>query len=243
MGIDAFLANFPSSIGNLFRSPSGQEMIVSDGSQIGQRVYRLMSIDTLWPMLVPWPGPVLAGALGFIYVDGAAGNIRPRALPNPPNFFAAPSPPPPPEKKRTVAGGRIGSARAPVPGTVVYKIGQTTGVTWGRVLVSFLQIPIPVGPLVIIFDQILCRLTIGTGDSGSSLLMENGHHYTRIMLGFPRGEPLQWSRRPCTGNSLVVALTIDGYQLSLRIVITAEIRGRRYYGSKKGKGYTKEQKR
>lgn len=176
MGIQAFIANFPSSIGNLFRSPSGQEMIVSDGAQIGQNVYRLMGIDTPWPMLVPWPGPIMAGALSFIYVDGAAGKVRPRSISNP-IFFPPPAPPPPPEKKRTVAGARIGAARAPLPGTPVYKIGQRTGITWGRILVSFLQIPIAVGPLVIIFDQILCRLTIGTGDSGSSLLMENGHHY------------------------------------------------------------------
>lgn len=172
-GIEEFLAGLPGSLAWLLRSPSGRRIVASAGLDVGQDQFRLMRIDTPWPILVPWPTPlVIAGALAFIYVDAAAGRVRPEPLPVPP-----PLPPPAPISgmpplRGAVGGGRLRDATAPIPGTPVTKTGRTTGTTWGRVLVSFLQIPIPVPgpvPIVILFDQILCRLSIAPGDSGAPL--------------------------------------------------------------------------
>ena len=60
----------------------------------------------------------------------------------------------------------------------------------GHHALSFLQIPIAVGPIIIIFDQILCNLPIATGDSGAPLLTQSGNNYVGSCWGgLPLGGP------------------------------------------------------
>jgi hypothetical protein len=173
---------FLGAIMELFRSPRGRKIYYADPRQVGQQINQLMKIDTPWPMLVPVPFTVMAGFLLLIYVDAAAGRVNPVALPNPPNFYP-PVPPAPVPKKMTVAGTKIKSARYPTPGTKAYLIGQTSGISWGKVKNSFLGIVLTLPqliaglPVVILFDQILTDITIRVGDSGSSLLTQDGNRY------------------------------------------------------------------
>lgn len=209
-GVRDLLANLPGSLSQLFQPPAGSNIIVSGGLNIGQNLFELMEIDTPWPVLVPWPFAIpVAGALGFIYVDGAAGRVQPKTF-GLPNFLPPPAPPAPP-KKQTITGARVGAARAPVPGTPVYKIGQSTGITWGTVMLSFLQVPIPVGPFVIIFDQILSRLDIAERDSGASLLTEHGNHYLGSCWGgLPTRRPtvIEVNVPSCGGDNLMLPHTL-----------------------------------
>lgn len=194
-GIDAFLANLPMSLLWLFDSPSGADIIASDAIQQGQNLHRLMSIDTPWPILVPFPMPipVLGGAFAFILVDAAAGTIRPQAIPpfagRP--FSFSPTPPHNPPVRGSITQQRIRSARVALPGMDVTKVGQTTGQTWGNVALSFVQffLPVPLGPfpLLIIFDQIISTMDIGPGDSGAALTTDDMNYLGHCWAGLPFG--------------------------------------------------------
>jgi hypothetical protein len=199
-GIDDFLAHFPGSLLWLLESPRGAQVLASNGDQIGQDLYQLMEIDTSSWMLMPYLPALAFGVLAFIYVDGAAGPIRPQAIqPFGGAGFSFPtSAPLLPPLRGTVTGGRIGGAASPMPGTPVFKSGATTGVTFGRINQSFAPIPIPIPlPLpvqtVVIFDQIIASTSIGPGDSGSLLATTSGLQAVGQAWG---GLPFQRSRLP-----------------------------------------------
>ena len=183
-----FIAALPGSIGLLFRSPAGEEIITNS---LGADNFRIMRIDTIWPILAPLNLTLpVSGAMALVYLDCAAGDIDYRALPGPPMLFGPPAPPPRAPVSGIVGGGTIESAVAPIPGTDVYKIGDTTTFTFGEIILSFLQIPIAVGPLLIIFDQVLCNMAIATGDSGAPLLTQGGNNYVGSCWGgLPIGGP------------------------------------------------------
>tara|TARA_B100001989_G_scaffold113939_1_gene79958 strand:+ start:188 stop:526 length:339 start_codon:yes stop_codon:yes gene_type:complete len=72
------------------------------------------------------------------------------------------------------------------------KDGQTTGVTWGEVWLPFFQfyLPIPLGLVngVVLFDNVLMRLDLAPGDSGSAILTDDSMHYLAMgNLGLPPG--------------------------------------------------------
>ncbi len=171
-GFFDFLAALPGSIARLFTPPRGQEIFTNSLGAPGN--FRIMEIDSPWPILAPaafaLPG-LPAGAAAFFYVDSAAGRLDFEPLPVPPPLPPGPAPPPQPVRGGIVGPpARIRSARAPLPGTAVYKIGATTFRTWGEISLSFLVVPIAVGPFTILFDQVVCDLTIAPGDSGAPVL-------------------------------------------------------------------------
>ena len=185
-----FVAGLPGSITRLFQPPRGEE-IFTNALGAGTDNFRIMEIDTIWPILAPLTiGLPIAGALAFVYLDCAAGDVDYRAVPIAPPMMAPPPPPPRAPIKGIVGGARIESMRAPIPGTDVYKIGDRTTFTFGEILLSFLQIPIAVGPIVVIFDQVPCSVPIATGDSGAPLLAQNGNNYIGSCWGgLPLGGP------------------------------------------------------
>ena len=164
-----------------------------------------MELDTIWPILAPLLFPIpIAGALAFIYLDCAAGDVDYKPIPNP-GLFPPPTPPQRSIRGGIVTGGRIGPARAPTPGTSVFKAGVATGTTFGRIRVAFLQIPIAIGPLIIIFDQVLASTTIANGDSGSSMLAENGNRYIGSCWG---GLPINGPPVDIGGGNLMIDHTL-----------------------------------
>ena len=183
-----FVAALPGSIGRLFLPPSGEEIFTNS---LGAINFRIMRIDTIWPILAPIiPTLPIAGAQAFVYLDCAAGDMDYRAVAGPPPLPAPPAPPPLASRSGVVGGGTIESARPPIPGTDVFKIGDTTILTFGEIVLSFLQIPIAVGPIIVIFDQILCDLPIAGGDSGAPLLTQSGNNYLGSCWGgLPLGGP------------------------------------------------------
>jgi hypothetical protein len=196
-----FVRGLPGTIVQLFRSPSGTKIYTGVP---GLQNFEIMEIDTIWPILAPLLFPIPVGALAFIYLDCAAGDVDYKPIPNP-RFL-----PPPPVPQRTIRGGivtgaRIGRARAPVPGTDVYKVGIQTGTTFGSIRVAFLQIPIAIGPLIIIFDQVLAQLVIANGDSGASMIAENGNRYIGSCWG---GLPLSGPPIDIGGGDLMLDHTL-----------------------------------
>lgn len=192
-GIEDFLANLPVSLLWLFQSPDGAEIVASDGIQVGQTLHRLMEIDTDWWILVPIPLPLpLPGAAGFVYVDAAAGRVRPAVIPpfRGPFSFAT-APPLAPPRRGSLIGRRIRTARIALPGQDVMKVGQTTGLTFGSVSISFLQffLPVPLGPfpIFVLFDQIVADMDIGPGDSGAALVTDDMHFLGHCWGGLPLG--------------------------------------------------------
>ena len=183
-----FVAALPGSIGRLFQPPRGEEILTN---LLGAANFRIMRIDTIWPILAPTTLTLpIAGALAFVYLDCAAGDMDYRAIAPPPQPPAPPVPPPLAARSGIVGGGTIESARPPLPGTDVYMIGAQTMFVFGEIILSFLQIPIAVGPIIIIFDQILCNLPIATGDSGAPLLTQSGNNYVGSCWGgLPLGGP------------------------------------------------------
>jgi len=212
LGIDAILAGLPGTLFDLFRSPSGERIYYSDAIQVGQPIYELMQIDTNWPMLVPWPFPLPAPILGFLYVDGDAGDVDPQTIPNnPPNFFPQQPPTRPIPRNRTIQDTEIDSPTVPLPTMQVYKLGQTTGITWGNILLSFVvlrpfQFAIGIGPIVVFFDQVISTPQVQRGDSGSPLITLIGNHYLASCwagLGaFSLATPWYWLSL-CSGSILV----------------------------------------
>lgn len=189
-----FVSGLPGTIFQLFQSPSGTRIYTG---VVGAPNFEIMELDTIWPILAPsiFTLPI-AGALAFDYVDCAAGDVDYKQITNP--AFLTPLPLP----QRTIRGGiitgaRIRSARAPTPGTSVYKVGMQTGTTFGRIRIAFLQIPIAIGPLIIIFDQVLASMAIANGDSGASMIAENGNRYIGSCWGgLPlSGPPIRIGRR------------------------------------------------
>lgn len=227
-GIEDFLATLPASLLLLFESPDGNDMIASGTLQVGQGLHQLFTVDTNWPILVPFPSPLLAaGVLSFLFVDGAAGDIQPTAIPpflppgaripgQPPFTFAA-TPPPLAPPRATRFGGRIRSARLARPGERCHKDGQTSGLTNGRVWMPFFQfyLPIPLGfaSVLVMFDLVLCRLVIAPGDSGAAVLADDMHYLAQVSLGLPLpsggvgGGPQPGVTCPVSSNDLV-AFTI-----------------------------------
>jgi len=193
-GFEAFLANLPVSLLWLFESPRGSRLIASSGQQVGQGLFQLFRVDTDWPILVPWLNPLsFAGGLGFLYVDGAAGDVAPQVIQ--PFFpgttpFSFPGVAPqadPPRSSRF--GGRISPARPAIPGERCHKDGQTSGMTYGRVWLPFFMfyLPVPLGLVTtfVLFDLVLCRLVIGPGDSGSAGLAHDQSYLFQVSLGIP----------------------------------------------------------
>ncbi|MCZ6605081.1 MAG: hypothetical protein O7A03_08045, partial [Alphaproteobacteria bacterium] len=90
-----------------------------------------------------------------------------------------------------ITGGTLRGTRVALPGDRVTKVGRTTGVTFGEVMISFLQIPIPVPippvPMIILFDQIMSSMSIGPGDSGAALMDRDLHFMGHCCLGLPLG--------------------------------------------------------
>ncbi|MEM8774853.1 MAG: hypothetical protein AAGF53_07445 [Pseudomonadota bacterium] len=199
-GFEEFFRNLPLSLLWLFRSPNGVDVIASDTIQRGQGLHRLFEVDTQWPILAPMPLPVFgAGALGFIFVDGAAGDAQPIAIPpfaqtaaTPPFSYAAPPPQLAPDRSNRF-GGTIQPARIARPGERCFKDGQTSGLTFGTVWLPFFQIylPIPLGfmPAVVLFDTVLCRLVIAPGDSGCAVLSEDLDYLAQGSLGLGSPQP------------------------------------------------------
>lgn len=166
LGIANLLNNLPASLGSLFRSPAGQKMYAAGDPHIGQSMFELFEVDTPWPILTPVPYVLMAGVLTFLYVDVAAGPVRPAQVPG---FNPPPHPPPEiPDPRVTIFNVDIGHGSFPIPGAAVYKIGPTTGLTWGTCLISslFIPVPIPLLPVVVLLWVNLHRLAISPGDSG-----------------------------------------------------------------------------
>ena len=199
-GFEAFLGNLPASLLWLFQSPSGNDMIASGQVQVGQGLHQLFTVDTNWPILVPSPFALAAGMLGFLFVDGAAGDVAPTAIPAflPPGatgpgagapFTFGPPPINPPTPRATRFGASIRSARIAIPGEGCHKDGQTTGLTNGTVWMPFFQLylPIPLGfaSVLVMFDLVLCRLVIAPGDSGAAVLAADMHYLAQVSLGLP----------------------------------------------------------
>jgi len=198
-GFAEFLGSLPASLLWLFDSPDGNEVLASANVQRGQGLHRLFEVDTNWPILVPMPTPLIgAGVMGFLFVDGAAGDANPIPiqpfpvlqfpLPRQPFSFARPAPPLAADRARRF-GGRIRSGRIAIPGEGCFKDGQTSGLTNGRVWMPFFQlyIPLPLGLVnsFVFFDLVLCRLVIGPGDSGSAVLADDLHYLAQVSLGLP----------------------------------------------------------
>jgi hypothetical protein len=163
LGIQKLLNNLPSSLGTLFRSPAGEKLIVSGGPNIGQPMFQLFVADTPWPILTFVPFSLATGILTFLYLDVAAGAVRPMAVPG-----GQPPPPGLPDSRTTIFGARLSPGGFPTPGESVYKIGQTTGVTWGTCILTslFIPIPIPLLPVIVLFYLNVHALPIAPGDSG-----------------------------------------------------------------------------
>lgn len=167
-----FIAALPGSITWLFDSPDGEDIFTN--SLGAPDNFRIMEIDTSWPILAPLftaiPG-LGGGGTAFVYLDSAAGDFDFQPPPANPLFLPPPPPPQPPRVGGLVGPpARIRTAQAPLPGTEVYKIGTTTFRTWGEISLAFLVIPIAIGPIVVLFDQVLCDLDISPGDSGAPVL-------------------------------------------------------------------------
>jgi hypothetical protein len=163
LGIKKLLNNLPSSLGTLFRSPAGEKLIVSGGPNIGQPMFQLFVTDTPWPILTFVPFSLATGVLTFLFLDVAAGPVRPTAIPG-----GQPPPTGLPDSKTTIFGARLSPGGLPTPGEPVYKIGQTTGVTWGTCLLSsfFIPIAIPLLPVIVLFVLNVHELALAPGDSG-----------------------------------------------------------------------------
>jgi len=115
--------------------------------------------------------------LTFLYVDIAAGPVRPRVAPQLSSRTRfAPNAPPVPEERRTARGAKMSLGRRVVPGEQVYGIGARLGLRWGALavagLVQQISITLPVPPplpsvrLVFLFNQDLYIMPIEPGDSG-----------------------------------------------------------------------------
>ncbi|MEX2283980.1 MAG: hypothetical protein WEE89_15955 [Gemmatimonadota bacterium] len=213
LSFQQFIAGLPGTIARLFESPRGKRIFTGVP---GAQNFQIMEIDTIWPILAPWLLPIpIAGALPFVFLDCAAGDIDHRAVGNP---LFLPPPPPPARNVRggIITGARIRSAQAPIPGTEVYKVGAQTGTTFGRIRIAFLQIPIAIGPLIVIFDQVLARLAIANGDSGSSMIERTDNHYIGSCWG---GLPLNGPPVDLGGGNLMLdhALATPAHQTFWRM--------------------------
>lgn len=183
-GFVAFLNNLPGSVTWLFTSPRGERMLVAGGPNIGQNPYELFRVDTPWPVLTWLPFAIPGPVLTFLYIDVAAGRIRPRAITNPPVFFPPPAPPGLPPVGRLVSGARFGSPRYFPFGERVFAIGAELGLRWGRAIAAgltvVLPIPVPGIPILVVFNLNLYDMDIRPGDSGCVPTTVNGFHPTGL---------------------------------------------------------------
>ncbi len=206
LGIQKLLNNLPSSLGTLFQSPAGKKMVAPGNPNIGQNMFELFKVDTPWPMLTLMPFTLLSGILMFLYVDVAAGNVRPTALP-----FGLPPPAGLPDRRTTIFGARLSHGAFPTPGESVYKIGQTTGITWGTCILSSLFIPIaiPLLPVVVLFYLNMHSLSIAPGDSGC-LVTGNPGQQAYDMDGLGLGGTATSGNQAINSISMGVPLTVAG---------------------------------
>lgn len=209
-GFADFVGNLPASLLWLFESPSGNDLVSSADLQVGQQLYRLFSVSSNLPVLMPFPSPLMAaGVISLLYVDGALGRQAPEAIPpflqapaggivrpwgTVPYSYAGAAPTNLLPDRSTRWGGRIRSAKLAWPSMKVVKDGQTTGVTWGEIWMPFFQlyVPLPLGitSAIVVFDLVLMRLNLAPGDSGSAILERDSLHYVAMgNLGFPPQQP------------------------------------------------------